>query len=30
MRDAGASIITGFENEPIIRAALLEKAGDEL
>ena len=30
MRDAGASIITGFENEPIIRAALLEKEGDEL
>jgi hypothetical protein len=29
MRDAGASIVTGFENEPMIKAALLEEDGDE-
>jgi hypothetical protein len=29
MRDAGASIVTGFENEPVIKAALLEEEDDE-
>jgi hypothetical protein len=30
MRDAGASIITGFEKEPVIKEALLKEGGDEL